>query len=244
MGNDFDSIGLKDMNDQLDVEWFYNKHIDYVDEFVVNGEKYSILADGEGMELYFYGDSEKIWFNYCELYYTPKKAMKANGLEWIAPYGDTGINYLQVELTNLDVPCNVCVPDFYRQNHIKPKDVKEMEIICFPRYMSVYKTEEEFRARQENAMATESLIPCGTFSPSNKPDFEPDSTVLMNGIIQWVEKKQSCLGGGKFFHLGVKCLGATFEIVVEESAESEDKLIFRQGAILSGKFALVGLISK
>lgn len=71
MGNDFDSICLKNMESEYDLELFYKEHLDCVKESVVKGEKYSVLSDGCGMELYFYGDSEKIWFNDCEPYYSP-----------------------------------------------------------------------------------------------------------------------------------------------------------------------------
>ena len=58
MGNDFDSIGLKRKETMQDIEEFYNAHSDCVNEFAVEGDKYSILSDGQGMELFFYGDSE------------------------------------------------------------------------------------------------------------------------------------------------------------------------------------------
>ncbi len=189
------------------------------------------------MELFFYGDSEKVWLNYCEPYYKPKNSMKAIGQKWIRPNGDSGINYLQVELTDLDIPCNVCVPDFYRQKHANAITVQKMDIICFIDYMSVYKTEKDYQ-NNHKGFASESLIPCGTFSPRNEEDFEPNNTIILNGKIAWIEEKFNDIGGGKFYHVGVNCLGAVFEIVVEEDYD----ISLAVGDIVHGVFKLVGKI--
>lgn len=225
------------MNTNDDIVRFYNERSEYVNEFIVDGEKYSILSDGQGMELFFYGDSEKVWLNYCEPYYKPKNSMKAIGQKWIRPNGDSGINYLQVELTDLDIPCNVCVPDFYRQKHVNATTVQKMDIICFMDSMTVYKTQKEYQ-NNDKGFASELLIPCGTFSARNEKDIEPNNTIILNGKIAWIEEKFNDIGGGEYYHVGVNCLGTVFEIVVEEDYD----ISLAVGDIFHGVFKLVGKI--
>lgn len=72
MGNDFDSIGISGMDSPRDTEKFYRENINCADEFEINGEKYSILSIGNGAELYFYGDSEKIYLIIANCFLHPK----------------------------------------------------------------------------------------------------------------------------------------------------------------------------
>lgn len=241
MGNDFDSIGLKGKETMQDIEEFYNAHLDYVNEFVVDGDKYSILSDGQGMELFFYGDSEKVWMNYCEPYYKPENSMSVVGLEWVRPDGDSGCNYLQAEIGEYGTPCNVCVPDFYRLKKVDATSVNKMDIICFIQYIMVYKTEEDFQ-NDHSGYAQKSIIPCGTFPVNNKKDFKPDNTIIMNGKIVWVKQKENKLGGGTFFHVGIECLGAIFEVVIEEEYSQDYDVPLEVGNIVHGVFKLVGKI--
>ena len=242
MGNDFDSIGLKGQETMEDAADFYNAHPECVNEFVVGGEKYSILSNGEGMELFFYGDSDKVWLNYCEPYYKPEKTINVIGKEWVRPDGDEGPNYLQVQLTDYYIPFNVCVPDFYRFKDTNAESVKKMDVICFINYINVYKTEEEFQ-NDHSGYAQKSIVPCGTFPAKLEEDFKPDNTMIMNGKIVWVKEKENKLGGGKFFHIGVECLGVVFEVVIEEEYTLENETPLEVGNIVHGMFKLVGKLS-
>lgn len=242
MGNDFDSIGISGMDSPRDTEKFYRENINCADEFEINGEKYSILSIGNGAELYFYGDSEKIYFNYCELFFTPENSINAAGVEWVAPDEDCGPNFINVELTDLSIPCNVCVPDFYRYKNLSAQAVKKMNIIAFPRRLSVYESAEEYLRKGKSRMASEALMPCGTFSANGDKNFIPDNTIFLNGVIERVKQKKNRIGGGEFFQIGVKCIGTIFELVVEAAAATEDGYTFNAGNVISGKFALVGKI--
>lgn len=241
MGNDFDSIGLKGQETMEDTADFYNAHPECVNEFVVDGEKYSILSNGQGMELFFYGDSEKVWLNYCEPYYKPEKTLRVIPKKWVRPNGDSGLNFLQVELTDYDIPLNICVPDFYRFKDTNAESITKMDVICFINYINVYKTEEEFQ-NDHSGYAQKSIVPCGTFPEKAEEDFKPDNTMIMNGIIVWVKEKENKLGGGKFFHIGVECLGVVFEIVIEEEYAQDYDVPLEVGNIVHGVFKLVGKI--
>lgn len=241
MGNDFDSIGLKGQETTEDMANFYNAHPECVNEFIVDGEKYSILSNGEGMELFFYGDSEKVWLNYCEPYYKPENTTNVIGKKWVRPYGDSGLNFLQVELTEMGIPCNVCVPDFYRYKGVRARNIKKMDITCFLQYIMAYRTEEEFQ-NDHSGYARESIIPCGVFPARLEEKFKPDNSIIMNGKIVWVKEKENKLGGGKFFHIGVECLGETFEIVVEEEYVTDYEVPLEVGNIVHGEFKLIGKI--
>ena len=243
MGNDFDSIGIKGIKKQEDTARFYHEHLNCVNEFTVNGEKFVVISDGEGMELFFYGDRESIGLRYCELYYAPSTVLNVQAREWVAPHGDSGRNFLQVLATDYEIPLNICVPDFYMRKNIPLEDIKQMKVICFFERFSVYNSEEEYYARENGKMAAESLIPCGTFSlKEREKDFEPNNTIIISGRISKVEKKINRLGGGEFYVIFVECLGATFEVVVEASAVSEDGYTFLIGGIFSGVLSVVGKI--
>ncbi len=241
MGNDFDSIGLKGQETIEDTANFYNSHLDCVEEFIVDGDKYAILSNGQGMELFFYGDSDKVWLNYAEPYYKPENTTNVIGKKWVRPYGDSGPNYLQVELGELYTPCNVCVPDFYRLKDVDAESVKKMDIICFIDYIQVYRTEEEFQ-NDHSGYAQKSITPCGTFPVRDDKSFKPNNTMIMNGKIVWIKGKENKLGGGKFFHVGVECLGVVFEVLVEEEYDIENETPLEVGNIVHGVFKLVGKI--
>jgi hypothetical protein len=241
MGNDFDSIGVKHIKSMEDMVNFYNTHLGCVSETIVGGEKYSILSDGEGMELFFYGDSEKVWLNYCEPYYKPEQTVSVISKKWVRPDGNNGQNYLQVQLTEYDIPLNVCVPDFYKLKDIKAKSVKNMDVICFINYINVYQSEEDFQ-NDHSGFARESIIPCGVFPANPDKNFKQDNTMIMNGKIVWVKEKENILGGGKFFHVGVECLGVVFEIVIEEEFTQDYNIPLEIGNIVHGLFKLVGKV--
>ena len=66
--------------------------------------------------------------------------------------------------------------------------------------------------------------------------------MIMNGKIVWVKEKENKLGGGKFFHIGVECLGVVFEVVIEEEYAQDYDVPLEVGNIVHGVFKLVGKI--
>lgn len=50
-----------------------------------------------------------------------------------------------------------------------------------------YKGKAEYDREKDSHMAAESYIPCGTFSPTNDPDFVESPTALISGTVLSVE---------------------------------------------------------
>ena len=90
-----------------------------------------------------------------------------------------------------------------------------------------------------SAMAPESLIPSGMFSPDGEDIVPPSARAIINGHILSGEHHFNSKGGLWYWHIIVTCLGCTFDILAADDLVSESP---QRGGVVSGSFWLSGNI--
>ncbi|KAH0785303.1 hypothetical protein GPJ56_010714 [Histomonas meleagridis] len=107
---------------------------------------------------------------------------------------------------------------------------------CGP--IKIFKDKKEFNTDEVLCgFATESIIPSGTFSASSdeeEKNFQQNPSVIMNGIVNSVEK---CTEGEEdTLFLEVICQGFRFTVSINEP----ENLSVEEGNIISGVFEAIG----
>ena len=104
---------------------------------------------------------------------------------------------------------------------------------------SFYKDEAEYYREEKSHMAAESYIPCGTFSPTNDPEFVESPTVLMRGTVLSVEPAE--LDGDKIFKIELRFESHVFRVL---ALDGFGELGIHEGNILSGFFHVLGKVKR
>ena len=104
---------------------------------------------------------------------------------------------------------------------------------------SFYKDETEYYREEKSHMAAESYIPCGTFSPTNDPEFVESPTVLMRGTVLSVEPAE--LDGDKIFKIDLRFEKRVFRVL---ALDGFGELGIHEGNILSGFFHVLGKVKR
>lgn len=102
-----------------------------------------------------------------------------------------------------------------------------------------YKDKEEYDRENDSHMAAESYIPCGTFSPTNDPDFVESPTVLMNGTVLSVEPAE--LDGDKILKIELRFESHVFRVL---ALDGFGELGIHAGNILSGFFLVLSKVRR
>lgn len=145
---------------------------------------------------------------------------------------------MRAELINDNMPINLEII-----GEVPRKLKRELPLDLELRFLfvkgSFYKDSEEFYGETNSPMAAESYIPCGTFSPTNDPDFIESPTVLMNGTVLSVEPAE--FDGDKLFKIELRVNDYVFRVL---SLDGFGELGIHEGNILSGFFHVLGKVSK
>lgn len=104
---------------------------------------------------------------------------------------------------------------------------------------SFYKDETEYYREEKSHMAAESYIPCGTFSPTNDPEFVESPTVLMSGTVLSVTPAE--LDGDKIFKIDLRFEKRVFRVL---ALDGFGELGIHEGNILSGFFHVLGKVAR
>lgn len=102
-----------------------------------------------------------------------------------------------------------------------------------------YKDAAEYYREKNSHMAAESYIPCGTFSPTNDPDFVESPTVLMNGTVLSVEPAE--LDGDKILKIELRFESHVFRVL---ALDGFGELGIHAGNILSGFFLVLSKVRR
>lgn len=102
-----------------------------------------------------------------------------------------------------------------------------------------YKDEAEYYREKNSHMAAESYIPCGTFSPTNDPEFVESPTVLMSGTVLSVTPAE--LDGDKIFKIDLRFEKRVFRVL---ALDGFGELGIHEGNILSGFFHVLGKVAR
>ena len=146
---------------------------------------------------------------------------------------------MRVWLPSIDgVPMNVeVIGDFPRG--LKKDTPLNLELRLLFLKGSFYKNEAEYYREAKSHMAAESYIPCGTFSPTNDPDFVESPTVLMGGTV--LSAEPAALDGDKIFKLELRFESHIFRGL---ALDGFGELGIHEGNILSGFFHVLGKVKR
>lgn len=145
---------------------------------------------------------------------------------------------LQVWLTEAGVPVNVEAFGGFPRG-LKREAPLALELRLLFLKGSFYKDEAEYYQEADSHMAAESYIPCGTFSPTNDPDFVESATVLMSGTVLSVEPAQ--VDGDTIFKIELRFDGHIFRVL---ALDGFGELGIHAGNILSGIFYVLGKVTR
>lgn len=137
-----------------------------------------------------------------------------------------------------EIPLNVTVcGDFPRG--LKKYDDIDVELRLLFYEGDFYKNEAEYYAEAGHSMASESIIPCGTFSPTQDPNFKQTPTVFLRGKVLFAEEFEEY--GDKMFKIELKMDNYIFRVI---SIDGFDELGVHPGNILSGFCFVDGIVKK
>ena len=108
---------------------------------------------------------------------------------------------------------------------------------CIDGVGEIFHDEKEFyRERTMKTMAAESIIPSGTFSPTNDPNYHENSSVILQAKIKSVKKVNVC--GVNLLYIVLTMQGREFDAIFEDGI-----LPFAEpGNVISSVFTAVGLL--
>ena len=146
---------------------------------------------------------------------------------------------LRVWLPSIDgVPINLEVVGEFPHG-LKKDAALDLELRFLFLKGDFYKDKEEYDREKDSRMAAESYIPCGTFSPTNDPDFVESPTVLMSGTVLSVEPTE--LDGDKIFKIELRFESHVFRVL---ALDGFGELGIHAGNILSGFFLVLGKVRR
>lgn len=146
---------------------------------------------------------------------------------------------LRVWLPSIDgVPINLEVAGEFPRG-LKKGTPLDLELRFLFLKGDFYKDKEEYYRENDSHMAAESHIPCGTFSPTNDPDFVESPTVLMNGTVLSVEPAE--LDGDKIFKIELRFESHVFRVL---ALDGFGELGIHAGNILSGFFLVLSKVRR
>lgn len=136
----------------------------------------------------------------------------------------------------IDFPLNV---DMYG---VEGKSFKNEEDFTFKLALfyendgEVFKDEAEYYAEKKRRFSAESVIPCGTFDPKCREDFQENTTAIFIGKIVSVE--HVVLDDVKSLHIVFTCQGEEYDYFIDEGIMP----FVDAGNIISGIFYVAGLV--
>ena len=146
---------------------------------------------------------------------------------------------LRVWLPSIDgVPINLEVVGEFPRG-LKKDAALDLELRFLFLKGDFYKDKEEYDREKDSHMAAESYIPCGTFSPTNDPDFVESPTVLMSGTVLSVEPTE--LDGDKIFKIELRFESHVFRVL---ALDGFGELGIHDDNILSGFFLVLGKVRR
>lgn len=146
---------------------------------------------------------------------------------------------LNIYLCDEPIPINVeTVGDFPRR--CKQGELLNVELRFFLLQCEIFSGQNDFNARSTKGMASEALIPCGTFSVDGNADFKESAEVLLNGrIISAARFKNDCGENCYKFELGFQ--GYVFRAV---ALGCEENFGLNPGDIIHGLFTVCAVIKR
>ncbi len=144
------------------------------------------------------------------------------------------------ETTGIDeIPVNIFIDNADDFPEMQPGPFM-IDIIAVGDQIQVFENEAAYMA-SGSAMAPVSMIPIGTFSPTNDPNFEPSALILYSGRVLEAERHEYAGPDEINCRVLIETLGLTFRLCLSYSGTIEIGNTVRGDAWLFGNIAMPGL---
>lgn len=235
MLNDYSNFGLKIKN-RNDLEKLVEHYKDSLTYLASDFGSYKLLSIDNCIELWFPCRNGKIDIDGCEIHYQTDCFTKVSGADWQYLSEDNLSGMMRVwNGTDGELfPLNVSIPNTALVPPTDSEATYDCQIACFAQDLNIYDNIKEYEEAHPD-VASQSVIPCGTFSHDNNPDFKQSATAIIAGEVILCCKRQNSYSGAYYHHIRIKSLGMTFDIVADESFVTRPVNI---GSIIGGVFWL------
>lgn len=106
--------------------------------------------------------------------------------------------------------------------------------------IAAYAEEAEICPEEEaDTYFSDTLIPCGTFSVNNDPDFVPEPRAILGGRVLSARLQENTLTGGTYWHMEADCLGTVYDVLAEAVPDSPAP---KPGDVIEGVFWLTAML--
>ncbi len=180
-------------------------------------------------------------FDSFEMHYNSQNLIPVRFDHWVNRSADksNGSAYVWYHFDGDLFPFVVDIPDagFYKK--VKENQILNLQVSCFAEKLELFKTDTDYEASQtnESKFATEFFIPTGTFSPDDN-EKEPTAYSWFAGHILSFEKRTNSVCKKEYYHFGVTCQEALFDIVADSELVTEVPVIggiLKTSCWMSGK---------
>lgn len=235
--NDYSNVGLR-IKSHNDLENLTERYKDSLKLCSSDFGSYRLLTIDNCIELWFPVKSGKIDIKGCEIHYQTDCFTNVSGADWQYLSEDNLSGMMRVwNGTDGELfPLNISVPNPALVPPTDSEATYDCQISCFTQDLSIYDTVAEYE-KEHPDVASQSVIPCGTFSHNNDPDFKQSATAIIAGEVILCGKRQNSCTGEYYHHIRIKSLGMTFDIVADEHFITKPVNI---GSIVGGVFWLSG----
>ena len=145
---------------------------------------------------------------------------------------------LRVRTFGDEIPLNVeVIGDFPRG--LKKEDPLGLELRFYFLKGEFFRDEAEYDRESKSHRAAESVIPCGTFSPTRDPAFIESATVLLSGTV--LSARPFFVDGEKMYAIDLRLWENVLRVV---SRDGYGELGIPEGNILSGHFGVSGNVRR
>ena len=145
---------------------------------------------------------------------------------------------LRVRTFGDEIPLNVeVIGDFPRG--LKKEDPLDLELRFYFLKGEFFQDEAEYDRESKSHRAAESVIPCGTFSPTRDPSFIESAAVLLSGTV--LSARPFFVDGEKMYAIDLRLWENVLRVV---SRDGYGELGIHEGNILSGHFGVSGNVRR
>lgn len=132
-------------------------------------------------------------------------------------------------------------PDYARCRDLKLPAVVELQLSAFAHHIEAYATDADFAQSlpRKPGLASESLIPSGTFEPGGKPIIPPKSEIIITGHVLEADTITNGATKVAFQWARVRTFGAVLDVVTDPTI-LHGKLV--PGGVVFGMFWVSGRV--
>lgn len=246
MANHFDAIGLSGYSPE-NLNQLFRDHIGEAAVHEVDGGAYLRIDMGAGLcyWLCFQHEENGHVLTNEDFHFHSAMRVPVHFYE-VVEQDDEGMNGmvcvgLDADGIDAEIPLNLSLPVLFSANGFEEGQRIFAQIAGYAEaakcWASVHAYECSFPDKQH--LAVEHLIPTGTFSPTNDPDFQQSPRALLGGIVTACERCRNEISGQEYWHVTLHSLGIDYDILVAADEMEEAPVV---GGVLHGAFWLTAML--